>query len=218
MTDTIIESASRRPSYPDAIGFGYSELAALLAMRPGPVSDESAAALRITREAADGEIIRAGASSLVAHGLATVGAERELVVGGSVAAVLTALSQAVRRVDVALLGPVEAGNSVLQVESAGIAILLQPRSYFSWFAMAQDPTLSGSQALLAMVSAHLADTADGGASIYRRETPEKGRLLVKRDVTGWTVGYAFEGKAKIEQRTGLDDNDLLAEISSVRGD
>jgi hypothetical protein len=220
MTET--STASPGPGtvdpYADALGFGYAELAALLAMRPGPASTESAAALRITDEASDGEVIRAGASSLVAHGLATVGDERELVVGGAVAAVLSALSEAERRVDVGLLVPGGPGDSVLQVESSGFSILLQPRSYFCWFAMAQAPSLTGAEALLAMISSHLDTTPDGGASVYRRETPGKGRLLVRRDTGSWTIGYKFEGDDVIDRRTGLDDHALLAELADIRGE
>ncbi|WP_104166449.1 hypothetical protein [Arthrobacter sp. SX1312] len=203
---------------PKALGLGYAELAALLAMRPGGPSTSSAAALRIPQEAADSQVIRAGTSSLVAHGLATVGPKRELVVRGAVAAILSALSGARRRVDIGLLAPGRTSGSMLQVESDEFSILLQPRSYLSWLAMAQDPGLSGAQALLMMVTSHLTTHPDGGATVYRHETPAKGRLLIRSDASGWTVGYQYEGREDVPQRTGLDDDALLAELRNVRGD
>ena len=201
-----------------ALGLGYAELAALLAMRPGELSTSSAAALRIPQEAADSQVIRAGASSLVAHGLATVGPKRELVVRGAVAAILSALSGARRRVDIGLLAPGRTSESMLQVESAEVSILLQPRSYLSWFAMAQDPALSGAQALLMMITSHLTTHPDGGATVYRHETPAQGHLLIRSDASGWTVGYQYDGREDVPQRTGLDDDALLAELRNVRGD
>ncbi|MHA7239960.1 hypothetical protein [Arthrobacter sp. TMS1-12-1] len=220
MTDagTSPSGPARGTASPMAVGLGYAELAALLAMRPGEPSTASAAALRIATEAADGQIIRAGASSLVAHGLATVGPKHELRVRGAVAAILTALSGARCRVDIGLLAPDRTTETLLQVESAEFSILLQPRSYLSWFAMAQDPALSGAQALLTLVTSHLASHPDGGATVYRRETPGKGRLLIRGDAAGWTVGHQYEGREDVPQRTGLDDDALLAELRNVRGD
>jgi len=220
MTDA--HSSPSRPTQdaarPMGLGLGYAELAALLAMRPGEPSTASAAALRIPKEAADGEVIRAGASSLVAHGLATVGPKRELRVRGAVAAILTALSSARCRVDLGLLAPDRATETMLQVESPEFSILLQPRSYLAWFAMAQDPALSGAQALLTLVTSHLTSHPDGGATVYRRETPAQGRLLIRRDTAGWTVGYQYEDGEDVLQRTALDDDALLAELRNVRGD
>ncbi|NYD77022.1 hypothetical protein [Arthrobacter cupressi] len=82
-----------------------------------------------------------GASSLVARGFATVEAGGELSVSGAVAAVTAALTSATRRMEIALLTP-DSADSVLSIESGEYKILLQPRAYQSWFAMAQNPAVS----------------------------------------------------------------------------
>jgi hypothetical protein len=122
--------------YPDSVGFGFAELIVLLNLQRGPAATASAHALRLQHELEDPQLLSAGASSLVARGAATVEPGGELSVAGPVAAVTRALTSATRRMQLTLL-TADSGDSVLSVESEKYRILLQPRAYLSWFAMAQ---------------------------------------------------------------------------------
>ena len=120
-----------------------------------------------------------GASSLVARGFATVEAGGELSVSGPVAAVTAALTSATRRMEIALLAP-DSADSVLSIESDDYKILLQPRAYQSWFAMAQNPAVSPAEGNFHVIRRHLEDNPAGGATIRRREVPAGRMLLLKR--------------------------------------
>ena len=84
MTDTISEATgSTDRQYPPFIGFGYgAEIVALLNLNKGNEANNSAHALRLENELDDIKMISAGASSLVARGLAIVEQDGELSVSG----------------------------------------------------------------------------------------------------------------------------------------
>ena len=146
MTETTAAARSTAgQAFPDAIGFGFAELLVLLNLRPGPAAEASARALRLEKEFDDAALLSAGASSLVARGAATVEPGGELSVAGPVAAVTNALTEATKRVQINLL-TADSVDNVLSVESPSYRILLQPRAYLSWFAMAQRPDSTPAEA------------------------------------------------------------------------
>ena len=123
--------------FPDAISFGFAELVALLNLVRGEATTASAAALRFENELDDDKIFFAGALSLVARGYATVKSGGELSISGPVAAVTHALSTATRRMEIGLVTP-ESAVSVITVDTPEFHIILQPRAYLTWFAVAQN--------------------------------------------------------------------------------
>lgn len=203
--------------FPDAIGFGFAELVALLNLVRGDATTASAAALRIQAELDDDKILFAGASSLVARGFATVEAGGELSISGPVAAVTHALSTATRRMEISLL-TADGGDSVICVDSPNYGIILQPRAYLTWFAMAQKPDISAAEGNFWIMRKHLEENPTGGATIKRREDADGHELLLKRDGSAWTVGYNSPGPEDIEPITGLSDADVLARIRTIRQD
>lgn len=218
MTDTISEATgSTDRQYPDSIGFGYAEIVALLNLNKGNEANNSAHALRLENELDDIKMISAGASSLVARGLAIVEQDGELSVSGPVAAVTSALTSAVRRMEISLL-TADGGDSVLSVESEDYQILMQPRAYLTWFAMAQNPEISAAEGNFYIMRKHLSDNPAGGATILRREDPHKRRLLLKRGTAGWTVGYISQGEDEVEEISGLSDAQVLEKIRELRNE
>jgi hypothetical protein len=219
VTETITEPADSRDSqYPDSIGFGFAEIITLLNLHRGEAATATAHALRVGDELDDIRIISAGASSLVARGFATVEPDGELSVAGPVAAVTSALTSAIRRMEISLLVP-GSGDSVLSVESEDYQIILQPRAYFTWFAMAQNPDISAAEANFFVMRKHLSDNPAGGATILRREDPAKRRLLLKHGIGGWSVGFINQGDDEVVgELSGLSDSEVLEQIRKIRNE
>ncbi|KNH17645.1 hypothetical protein ACU18_09595 [Arthrobacter sp. ZBG10] len=205
--------------FPDAAGFGFAELLVLLNLRRGPAATDSARALRLEAELADSSLLSAGASSLVARGAARVEAGGGLSVEGPVAALAAVLTAATKRVQVNLL-TADAVDNVLAIESADYRMLLQPRAYLSWFAMAQRPDITPAEATFFIIRKHLEDNPSGGATVRLLEDPAANQLLIKRTGTGWTVGYGvLDGPAEaIREEPGLTDTQVLDRIRSIRQD
>lgn len=204
-------------TYPDAIGFGFAEIATLASMRRGDAAVLSAEALRVAEYLDNTDLVSAGASSLVARGLATAEGDGELSVAGPTAAVATALSSATRRMEISLL-TAEGGDSVIGIESPDIHVLFQPRAYLTWWAMAQRPDVSAAEANLFIVKEHLRMNPKGGATIRRREEPSGLTLYIKQGQGSWTVGFSEVSQEAISESIGLDDEALLAQIRSIRQD
>ncbi|TNB70824.1 hypothetical protein FHJ30_14630 [Arthrobacter sp. BB-1] len=203
---------------PDAIGYGFAEMAALASLRGGDAAVLSAEALRVGSYLGDRDMVSAGASSLVARGLATAGSDGLLAVAGPTAAVATVLSSASRRMEIALL-TAEGGDSVIAMESADIHLLFQPRSYFTWWAMAQRPDVTAAEANLMVIKQHLHSNPQGGATVRRREEPTGQTLYVKNGGGGtWTIGTSNAQQKDIVEATGLDDAALLDQIRTIRQD
>ncbi len=213
MTETPTETTA----VPDALGYGFAEIATLASLRGGDASVLSAEALRVDSYLGNTDMISAGASSLVARGLATAEADGKLAVAGPTAAVATALSSATRRMEISLLTP-EGGDSVIGVESPDIQLIFQPRAYFTWWAMAQRPDITAAEANLLVVKQHLRDNPQGGATLRRREEASGQTLYVKKGDGSWTVGTSNRGQQDISETTGLDDAALLAQIRTIRQD
>lgn len=218
MTQTTHDdSQTDQHGFPDAIAFGFAELVALLNLVPGEATNKSAAALRIGIELEDDKLIFAGASSLVAHNYAIVSEGGELSVSGPVAAVAHALSSATRRMEIALL-TASSADSVITVDAPKFHMILQPRAYLTWFAMAQRPDISSSQGDFWIMRKHLEDNPEGGASIKRLEDETGIELLLKRAAGSWTIGYNTPGPGDVEEITGLSDDDVLERIRQIRQD
>ncbi|MBO9703949.1 MAG: hypothetical protein J7474_00330 [Arthrobacter sp.] len=213
----MTENAATSENYPDAIGFGFAEMATLVSMREGAASTASAEALRITDYVQNPELVTAGASSLVARGLATVDPDGGLSIAGPTAAVAATLSSATRRMEISLL-TAETADSVLGFESAEFHILFQPRAYFTWWAMAQRPDISGAEADLFIIKEHLRVHPKGGATILRREDPSGKTLYIKTAGDSWTVGVSTPAQNDISETSGLDDAALLEQIRLIRED
>jgi hypothetical protein len=219
VTETITGPiGSTDKQYPDSVGFGFAEIITLLNLHRGDAATVTAHALRIEGELDDTRMISAGASSLVARGFATVEPDGELSVAGPVAAVTSALTSAVRRMEISLLVP-GTGDSVLSIESEDYKIILQPRAYLTWFAMAQNPDISAAEANFFIMRKHLSDNPAGGATILRREDPARRRLLLKHGIGGWTVGFINQGDNDVEgEISGLTDAQVLEQIRKIRNE
>jgi hypothetical protein len=203
---------------PDAIGYGIAEMAALASLRGGDAAVLSAEALRVGNYLGDTDMVSAGASSLVARGLATAESDGLLAVAGPTAAVAAVLSSASRRMEISLL-TAEGGDSVIAMENEDIHLLFQPRSYFTWWAMAQRPDVTAAEANFAVIRQHLHNNPQGGATIRRREEPTGQTLYVKNGGGGsWTIGTANAQQKDIVETTGLDDAALLDQICTIRQD
>ncbi|WP_299167015.1 hypothetical protein [uncultured Arthrobacter sp.] len=217
MTETVSKPEQADSPYPDAIGFGFAEVAALLNLAPGAAATASAAALRVSDEIGETRIVAAGGSSLVARGLAFPDNDGVLSVGGPVAAVTRALTTAQRRIEISLIAP-SYSDSVISIESAEYEILMQPRSHLTWFAMAKRPDITGAEANLFIVQSHCAEHPDGGAIVKNRETPEAADLLIKVEEGAWTVGHRLPGADSVESERGLSESDVLARLRALRQD
>lgn len=220
MTETAQEPVPGQAQGPEQIGFGFAEIVALLNLGGANVGSTeaaaaSAAALRVQDEMDNATVISAGTSSLVARGLATVDGDGELTVAGPVAAVTRALAMATSRIQIDLLMPGTTDN-VLSIDSEDISILLQPRSFRSWFVMARKPDISTAEANLFIIRKHFEDHETAGAGIRNLDSESGGRVLIKRADNAWTVAVHHADGAVDDEVTGLDDAALYERIQRVR--
>lgn len=214
MTETTTEAAT----IPDAIGYGFAEMVTLANLKGGNAAVLSAEALRVDGYLDDTDMVSAGASSLVARGLATAEKDGLLSVSGPTAAVASLLSSASRRIEISLL-TAEGGDSVVFMENDDVHLLFQPRAYFTWWAMAQRPDVTAAEANLMVIKQHLRNNPQGGATLRRREDPTGQTLYVKEGSDGsWTVGLSTPEQKDIAETRGVDDAGLLGYIQIIRQD
>lgn len=214
MTETTAEATA----IPDAIGYGFAEIAALATLRGGEAGVLSAEALRVAGYLDNTDMVSAGASSLVARGLAKAESDGLLSVSGPTAAVAAVLSSASRRIEISLL-TAEGGDSVICMEGEDLHLLFQPRAYFTWWAMAQRPDVTAAEANLLVIKQHLRDNPHGGATLRRREDPTGQTLYVKKGGDeSWTIGLSTPGQKDIAETRGVDDAVLLGQIQIIRQD
>ncbi|WCI08415.1 hypothetical protein PJ267_19280 [Arthrobacter sp. OVS8] len=214
----MTETATEATAVPDAIGFGFAEIATLASLRGGEAAVLSAEALRVGSYLGDTDMVSAGASSLVARGLAEAESDGLLSVAGPTAAVAAVLSSASRRMEISLL-TADGGDSVICMESEDVHLLFQPRAYFTWWAMAQRPDVTAAEANMMVIKQHLHTHPQGGATLRRREEPTGQTLYVKKGGDGsWTIGTSSTGQQDIAETTGLDDTALLDQIRTIRQD
>ena len=214
----MTETATEATAIPDAIGFGFAEIATLASLRGGEAAALSAEALRVGDYLGDTDMVSAGASSLVARGLAEAESDGLLSVAGPTAAVAAVLSSASRRMEISLL-TADGGDSVIFMESEDIHLLFQPRAYFTWWAMAQRPDVTAAEANLMVIKEHLSSHPQGGATLRRREEPTGRTLYVKKGSDGLLViGTSTTEQQDIAETPGLDDAALLDQIRTIRQD
>jgi hypothetical protein len=214
-------SAESGPDYPEQIGLGFAEILALLALDGGESAPATAELLGIEEFARLPEVVSAGASSLVAHGYAHVGPSGELSVEGPMAGIATALGRAERRMDLTLESP-EWTDRIILLEAPGIAVLLRPRAYSTWWALPQRIDLSPAEATLALVRGHLAERPGGRVLVERHDVGRGYALSVRRAGRNagdgaWLLGIKPPGADAATEEPG-DDATLLAALRAVRND
>lgn len=214
---TVQDQTQREPQLGvDVIGFGVGEFAYLLNVFEGPARDRSVSVFRAEEMIDDVTLSTAGASSLLARDMATIGADGELGVKGVAAAVATALGQATRWTEISLL-TADSMDNVAFVEAPDVAIMLQPRLLGTWFVFAKDPALSSAEATLRIVQQHVAENPEGSAYFVFKTLDSEQHLLVRREGKSWTTGTPDFDKDEVAEMPGLDDAGLLAAIEDARG-
>ncbi|MFC4395033.1 MULTISPECIES: hypothetical protein [Micrococcaceae] len=214
MTEITTEAAT----IPDAIGYGFAEMVTLASLEGGEAAVLSAEALRVDGYLDNTDMVSAGASSLVARGLAKAENDGLLSVSGPTAAVAALLSSAIRRIEISLL-TAEGGDSVVFMENDDIHLLFQPRAYFTWWAMAQRPDVTAPEANLMVIKQHLDSNPGGGATLRRREDPTGQTLYVKKGGHGtWTTGTADSRQENIAETKDVNEAFLLDQIRAIRQD
>ena len=150
----------------DSYGFGFAEMAYLLTATSTPEAAKSATVLRLADELESDQLFIAGASLVVARGLARISGE-DIELEGPAMALAYALGRASRWTEISLMSA-DSVDTVVHVESDKVKVLLQPRSLSTWFAFAQDPDLDGAVAELDVVAEHVRQTTTGTAYVLRR--------------------------------------------------
>ena len=201
----------------DVIGFGVGELAYLLNVFEGPARDRSVSVFRAEELVEDSTLNTAGASSLLARDLAVVGDDDELGVKGVAAAVATALGQATRWTEMSLLTEDSMDNVVL-LEAPEVSLMLQPRALGTWFAFAQDPTISSAEATLRVLRQHVDEHPGGTAYLVFKTLQEEKHLLIRRDGDSWATGVPDFATDEVAESAPLDDAGLLGAIKESRGE
>ena len=201
----------------DVIGFGVGELAYLLNVFEGPARDRSVSVFRAEELVEDSTLNTAGASSLLARDLAVVGDDDELGVKGVAAAVATALGQATRWTEMSLLTEDSMDNVVL-LEAPEVSLMLQPRALGTWFAFAQDPTISSAEATLRVLRQHVEEHPGGTAYLVFKTLHDEKHLLIRRDGDSWATGVPDFATDEVAESAPLDDAGLLGAIKESRGE
>ncbi|WP_138442169.1 hypothetical protein [Sinomonas susongensis] len=201
----------------EEIGLGFAELLALLALHGGPSTEGTAELLGLLDYADIPEVLSAGASALVARGFADVGGSGELLVEGPVAGIATALGDAERRMNLTLESPAFSDRIVL-LEAPGVAVLMRPRAYGTWWALPQRADLPPAEATLQLVAGHLGEQPRGRVLVERHGVGQGYALSVRRaDDGGWLLGVKIPDSAEIPEDPG-DDVVLLTALRAVRND
>jgi hypothetical protein len=198
---------------PEAYGFGFAEIAYILASAPGPATGKSTEVMRLRDEVANERLCVAGASSLLARGFSAMEGE-SLILDGPAAAVAYALAHANRWTEISLIAE-DIVDTVVHVESAEVSILLQPRAVQTWFAFAQDPAIDGAEAILQMLQEHVREYDAGSAHLRARSLTDERDLLVRHDPEGWAIGTVVDPAADVEEQTGLAARDILQAIRDL---
>lgn len=201
----------------DVIGFGVGELAYLLNVFEGPARDRSVSVFRAEELVEDSTLNTAGASSLLARDLAVVGDDDELGVKGVAAAVATALGHAARWTEMSLLTEDSMDNVVL-LEAPEVSLMLQPRALGTWFAFAQDPTISSAEATLRVLRQHVDEHPGGTAYLVFKTLQDEKHLLIRRDGDSWATGVPDFATDEVAESAPLDEAGLLGAIKEFRGE
>lgn len=213
---TIVEERTDVPQLGvDVIGFGAGEFAYLLNVSDGPARDRSVAVFRADEAAADEALATAGASSLLARGLATV-RDGDLGVLGTAAAVATALGEATRWTEISLLTN-DSMDNIVQLDSPSARLLLQPRMLGTWFAFAQDESLTGAAVTAELVREHVRQSPGGTAYVVVKTVSTEQHLLIRTAQGQWTTGIPDFDANDVAETAGQSFGQLVAEIGRLRG-
>ncbi|HJW00514.1 MAG TPA: hypothetical protein VJ617_15590 [Arthrobacter sp.] len=199
-----------------SVGFGEAEMAYLLHLQATEGSRASATWLRLSEESGNQDLIRAGLSSLIARGLATVNGS-DIGFDMRVDIVAYTLANAQRWTQLDLLVDAEESDSVLHAESDRTALLFQPRTMMSWFALPQDPKISAEAAEAYIVRDHLTKNPDGGVRIRTGLLRGGRQLLIRKDIRGWVHAVALDDVVGDESLAQTDD-ELTAALSTFRSE
>ncbi|MGX9900158.1 hypothetical protein ACW0JT_10020 [Arthrobacter sp. SA17] len=200
----------------DVIGFGVGEFAYLLNVFDGASRDRSVEVFRAGELVDDVTLTTAGASSLMARDLATIDGDGDLGVKGVAAAVATALGKATRWTEVALL-TADSMDNVVQIEAPGVSLMLQPRLLGTWFAFAQDPSISTAEATFRLVNQHVNDNNGGSAYLVFKGLKREEHLLIRQDGESWAIGTPDFSTDEVQETTGMDASAVVAGIEKARG-
>ncbi|WP_415855327.1 hypothetical protein [Sinomonas sp. G460-2] len=204
-------------AYPEELGFGFGEILALLAVHGGDAAPGTAELLGLDDYTQLPEVIASGASSLVARGYAHVAPSAELAIDGPIAGIAAALGGAERRMDLTLEAPGLTDRIVL-LEAPGVAILLRPRAYSTWWALPQRADVPPAEATFMLVQGHLAEHPDGRVLVERHEVGQGYALSVRGAESGvWLLGVRPPGAQSAHEEPG-DAAALLAALRAVRND
>jgi hypothetical protein len=199
-----------------SIGFGLAEMAYLLQLQSTAGSKASASWLRLSEESEDADLVRAGLSSLIARGLASVkGTAVEFDTRVDIVAYTVA--NAARWTQLDLLLDARAGDSVLHVESDRTALILQPRTMMSWFALPQDPGVSAVEAEAVIIKTHLDQNPGGGVRVRSGLHAGSRQLLVRKADGGWIHAKAVDDVVGPEALAKSGD-DLTATLAGFRSE
>lgn len=210
MTETSTQQTGTVESY----GFGFAEMAYLLKATSTPEALKSAEVLRLQSELASEQLCIAGASSLLARGMASVNGE-DLDLDGPAMALAYALGRAERWTEISLMSG-ESIDTVVHVESDRVKVLLQPRTLSTWFVFAQDPAVEGASAELDVIAEHVRQTGTGTAYLLSRTVRGEGHLMIRPESGTWAVGKVDDPAADVVEQTGLSDAELLEKITGLR--
>ena len=197
-----------------AIGFGYAEIAYLLKRMSTPSAEMTARVLRLSEEMDNDVLVFAGASTLLGRGFAIVENDDIEIVEEAVP-VAYALGRATLWTEISLM-QADTVDTVVQIESDPVSLLMQPRTLMTWFAFAQDPDLSGPEAQLDVIREHMRQHPDGTAMLRVRVDGHDDVLLVRPDGGGFAVGRVVPGKEDVSEETGLTESDLLEALVELR--
>lgn len=202
-----------------SLGFGIADMAYLLQLQDTQAATTSAAILRLSDEANEAGLIRAGLSSLIARGLAKVAPDSEVSFDPRVDVVAYTVANAVRWTQLDLLRSAVVGDSVLHIESDKTKLLFQPRTMLTWFALPQDPGVSPEAAESYVIAEHLREHPDGGVRVRTAGPAGTAELLVRLDEDHW-VYAPLDGDAVGTQAIAADDaalTDVLRQLRATTG-
>jgi hypothetical protein len=169
----------------NSTGFGIAEMAYILQLQDTAAAGQSADWLRLKEESTNVDLVRAGLSSLVARGMATVNEKSEVTFALPVDVVAYTLANAAQWTQIDLLRSAAMGDTVLQIESDRTKLLFQPRTMQAWFALPQDPALSAEAAQSYVIRDHLKNHPEGGVRLRTNGPAGLIGLLVRKATEGW---------------------------------
>jgi hypothetical protein len=212
----MINMTAEQTETDTSVGFGEAEMAYLLHLQATEESRASASWLRLTEESENQDLVRAGLSSLIARGLATVNGS-DIDFDMRVDVVAYTLANARRWTQLDLLVDAERADSVLHAESDRTTLIFQPRTMMSWFALPQDPKLSAVAAEAFVIRDHLNRNSGGGVRVRSGLHRSARQLLIRKDTRGWVYAVAVDDVVGPEASAPTDE-DLTAALSAFRSD